>query len=263
MGMGDYSHPHVVFVLIWYLRMFYYRGHIAGTEVTCAFRHAETGELYQNWFSACDPTPDPVTVPESDFIEWEKKWGFRDDASTEFGLSAYHICNALLKNERCIFHAAAFMYMGKAYLITAASGIGKSTQLKHLLEQFPDEIQVLNGDKPVIGTDPEGALWVFPSPWRGKEGWGSNVLSAPVAGVFILERGDHDQIRKAETRRAIPFLLQRILFTVDNRETVLAAAKIIEKLIETDAVWVLRNTGGPLGASIIRKTIDENRGDVL
>ena len=185
--------------------MYYDRGIIADTEVTCAFRHAGTAENYGKWLKPCERAEEPVTVPEADVKEWEKKWGFRDNAFAEFGLSIYHISNTLLKRDRCVFHAAAFLMEGKAYLLTAASGVGKSTQLKHLAEQYKEEIRVMNGDKPVLGPGSDGRLWVYPSPWKGKEGWGDDSLSAPVGGVIILERGTTDVIRTASARDAAAF----------------------------------------------------------
>ena len=50
----------------------------------------------------------------------------------------------------CVFHAVAVSAFGKAWLITAPSGVGKTTQLKNwrLMKDVP-KVGVITGDMPV------------------------------------------------------------------------------------------------------------------
>ena len=60
-------------------------------------------------------------------------------------------CAALLPHGRAIIHAVCFVWCGKAWLICAPSGVGKTTHYKQWKRLFPNEVEMLNGDKPVLG----------------------------------------------------------------------------------------------------------------
>ena len=59
-------------------------------------------------------------------------------------------CAALLPHGRAIIHAVCFVWCGKAWLICAPSGVGKTTHYKQWKRLFPNEVEMLNGDKPVL-----------------------------------------------------------------------------------------------------------------
>ena len=234
-----------------YWKMHYYKGKIAGTEVAYSFRHPETASCFGSWISESEVETAPVIIPEEAVLDWETQWGFPDDCGTEFGLSVFYTSDILLKKGQCVFHAAAFLWNGRAYLLTAASGTGKSTQLKNLLSLYPEEIKVMNGDKPVIGTDKDGRLMVYPSPWKGKERWGDDSLTAPAGGIVILKQGKTNEIRQAAVREAVPFLMSRFLFTAQKRESVLSAAALEDRFLRTVPAWIFTNTGSIEGSKVL------------
>lgn len=91
----------------------------------------------------------------------------------------------LLHYGRLILHASAVIYHERAYLFTAPSGGGKSTQAK-IWEQTL-HAQVINGDKVVLhnnGSD----LIAYGSPIAGTSGIYRNIC-APVAAIVQLEKG--------------------------------------------------------------------------
>lgn len=91
----------------------------------------------------------------------------------------------LLHYGRLILHASAVIYHERAYLFTAPSGGGKSTQAK-MWEQTL-HAQVINGDKVVLhnnGSD----LIAYGSPIAGTSGIYRNIC-APVAAIVQLEKG--------------------------------------------------------------------------
>ena len=91
----------------------------------------------------------------------------------------------LLHYDRLILHASAVIYHERAYLFTAPSGGGKSTQAK-IWEQTL-HAQVINGDKVVLhnnGSD----LIAYGSPIAGTSGIYRNIC-APVAAIVQLEKG--------------------------------------------------------------------------
>ncbi len=247
--------------------MFYYKGKIADTDITYAFRHKDTAAHFGDFLTEYLPegpsdSEDIVAVPESDFQFWRKKWGFPADSFTEFGLSAYHTCNYMLKKKRVLFHAAAFSWKGKAYLLTAPSGTGKTTQLKHWISLHGDEITVINGDKPVLCADGNGNIMVCSSPWKGKERWGNENITAPLAGIVVLEQGKENSIRKLTVRESVPILIQRFLFTAHSKEQVLLAAHMEELLLKAVPVWLLTNVGDLASTELTCQTLMRERDDL-
>ena len=94
--------------------------------------------------------------------------------------------DVLMDAHRCIFHGVAFVWRKRAWILTAPSGTGKSTQFSNLVKLYGEEVFCLNGDKPCLEIYEDGSVNVYDSPWRGKEGWGTGDAVFPLAGVFLL-----------------------------------------------------------------------------
>lgn len=99
---------------------------------------------------------------------------------------------------RMIVHGVAIAVNESAFIITAASGTGKSTHAflwRRLLGE--DSVEVINGDKPIVrmeedsGERQEDEIMVYGSPWCGKEGLQKNT-SAPLRGILLLNRLDDE-----------------------------------------------------------------------
>lgn len=237
-----------------------YKGNFGGKELHFRFRYEETYRYFKGWLSADEEYSGiPVEVTQQDYDEQKEKWGLKEDPYGENLLSVYRACDELLKYNRCIFHGAAFLWKGKAFIFTAPSGTGKSTQLFHWLELYGDEIQVMNGDKPVLCAE-ENQITVYPSPWKGKEGLGNDDLKAPLGGIIILEQGQEEKIRRLKPNQSVPKLLPRILFTVETKEQVISAGKITEAIITTVPVWKLINTGNKESSQLTYETIRKELG---
>ena len=93
----------------------------------------------------------------------------------------------LLRFRCCIFHAVAFLWQGKAWLLTAPSGTGKSTQFMNWRRLHPAEITMICGDMPVLELREDDSVWVHSSNWNGKEGIGSKTRSYFWINAFVRE----------------------------------------------------------------------------
>lgn len=94
-------------------------------------------------------------------------------------------CAALLPHGRAIIHAVCFVWCGKAWLICAPSGVGKTTHYKQWKRLFPNEVEMLNGDKPVLNFE-KHYVTVSASPWAGKKTCGSCARRLSAALCFLL-----------------------------------------------------------------------------
>lgn len=232
-----------------------YTGEFGGIRLNFRFKYDETEKYFNGWLKEINGDCDHcIEVTQQDYDDQKEKWNIDEGPYTESLLSVYRACDELLKYNRCVFHGAAYLWRGKAFLFTAKSGTGKSTQLFNWLELYGDEIKVMNGDKPVLCAE-ENRIMVYPSPWKGKEGMGDDTLSAPLGGIIILEQGKENYIKKLRPNESVPQLLQRILFTAENRELVLNAGKFIEEMIIKIPVYKLVNTGNKESSILTYETI--------
>ena len=122
----------------------------------------------------------------------------------EYILVHEKIAKQLYKHHRILFHGAAIAYNGNAYIFTGQSGIGKSTHIKLLKDNFSN-ITIINGDKPIL--DDLGN--VYGTPWSGKENWNENV-SYPLKAIVFVNRDNHNHIEKISTKERLNKLLDEL-----------------------------------------------------
>lgn len=109
------------------------------------------------------------------------------DAYFESIVAYRKIAEILPTMDAFVFHGSVLAYGGKAYILTAKSGVGKTTHTRLWLSEFGENCHVLNGDKPVIRYK-DGSFFACGTPWRGKEMYGIHE-TLPLGGIAFLERG--------------------------------------------------------------------------
>jgi len=234
---------------------FPYAGDFAGKQLHFSFRHADTAAWYGGWLSSSEPVPDPIRVSPEDCEIWIRDYGMADDAACEFGMSVYRASERLLRYDACAFHAAAMLWRGKAWLFAADSGTGKSTQLWRWQALYGDEIRIMNGDKPILRREADGSVTVCPSPWKGKEEWGDDSLSAPLGGVILLKQGKENTITACPAFQCIARLLSYFFSLFDTPETVSALCRMEEAILRAVPVYQLVNLGDEASARLTHDTI--------
>ena len=252
--MGEWIHS-PIFQGTFKVKDFYYSGMFAGKELCFAFRHPETAAYYASWLRPCEPAENAVRVPPSDCEIWIRDYGMLDDGNTEFGMSVYRASDALISSDRCVIHGAAMLWRGKAWLFVADGGTGKSTQLRLWKELYGDEVRIMNGDKPVLFFADDGAVTVHPSPWKGKEEWGDDSLSAPLGGIILLRQGSENKIVSCSPYDIAAWLLSCFFCSFDSEKTVRALCRLEEKIISAVGVWRLVNLGDADSARLTHDTL--------
>ena len=114
------------------------------------------------------------------------------------------IADVLITEDILLVHGAAILIDGKCYIFTADSGTGKTTHILNWLDMIPGTT-VINGDKPFINANTKA---VYGSPWCGKESMNAN-MSAPLAGIVMLERGSQNSICGITFQEILPVLIQQ------------------------------------------------------
>lgn len=126
------------------------------------------------------------------------------------------IVEGLIRFDTLLLHGACISKKNQAYILTAPSGVGKSTRAKIWLDIYPDSF-IVNGDKPLIKIT-EKEIFACGSPWSGNEGWNTNTM-VPLRAIFLLERADEGEtssIEEVSLGKAFPFLLQQTYWPLDS-----------------------------------------------
>lgn len=201
--------------------------------------------------------PEVISFSREEITKRMKEFGSR--SFTEYNLFLEHICNLLLPYNRCFFHAVAICIHNRAWLISAPSGTGKSTQYRHWKTLFGDEVRLICGDKPILEFRDSGDIIVHPSPWKGKERWpGSGP--AKLAGVIYLEQGDYNEIRPMSVSEAIVPLYTQVLYQPKNETELRQVSSMLDYLLRHVSVWKLINVGDEASVRLTYETICGKKG---
>lgn len=162
------------------------------------------------------------------------------------------ISSAITVFDRIVFHAVSFIWKDLAWLVTAPSGTGKSTHYCLWKLLCPDEIQIINGDKPIVYIENDEAF-VTTSPWTGKENM-SQRLTAKLGGIIVLEQSDSNEIKRLTVHNSAGKVFSQFLFDCNTEQEAKTACRIAEKMLKTP-VWLLKNRGDIQSAQLCRDTL--------
>lgn len=151
------------------------------------------------------------------------------DAYFESIVSYRNIAEVLPTLDAFVFHGSVIKYGDKAYIVTAKSGVGKTTHTRLWLSEFKRDAYVLNGDKPVIRYK-DGEFFVCGTPWRGKEMYGV-YETAPLGGIAFLERGAENKSYRINVSDSLSRLIPQV-YKPKNRVAVIKTMALMDKLLK-------------------------------
>lgn len=230
---------------------------LAGECLDYALRYPETKKYFKNYICAgpSETAGDPLTVTEE---LWKRHENVAETsisrAYTEFYALLGITSRALLKHGKCLFHGVAFLWRGRAWIMTAPSGTGKTTQLRLWQKLFGEEIEVINGDKPVMECRGDESVWLYPSPWNGKENL-SGTKSGRLAGIIYLEQADHNEISRMDLRSALLPIYRQFLYYGDYEEEIRQVGGMLDMVLRNIPVWKLSNLGNEASARLTHETL--------
>ena len=235
---------------------YYFQAQIADIALTYALRYQKTAEHLGHYIQReLLEAQEPISVKDYEFEDW-KNLGNEVNPHGEYSLLSLQTSEALFEHQRFIFHAVAFRWKDKSWLLTAAPGVGKSTQYKNLKELYPEEISIINGDRPVLQILDEGSIMVHPSPWNGKENW-CGAEAAPLAGIIFLKQGNENTIKTLTAQEAAVGALSSVFHSYETEEVVKKAAKLTTALLKNTPLWLLTNKGDLESSTLLLDTLKE------
>ncbi len=185
---------------------------LAGIPVAVNNRYSYVRDISQDYMT--DKSPELTVALDTWDFEYERACAIAVNPDSVPPLPMLEsagiyrkIADELWQRDAFMFHGAALVLSGKAYLFTARSGVGKTTHIRLWLSRFKEEARVLNGDKPLIRMI-DGEVYVSGTPWRGKESYGEPGMY-PLAGIAFLERAEQNSAYPISSDEALlPFVTQ-------------------------------------------------------
>ena len=142
------------------------------------------------------------------------------------------IADLLVDKNILVFHGSSFKVGQHGYIVTARSGVGKSTHVKLLSEYLGNEFEYINDDKPLLEINDNEAI-IYSSPWNGKERRGNNI-SAPLRGVIFLNRLDINVCKKMTNLEEVYFKLICQIYLPKEKVKREKALKLVDILVRNN-----------------------------
>ena len=140
------------------------------------------------------------------------------------------IADLFVEENIVVFHGSSFMANNQGYIITARSGVGKSTHAKNLSDYIGDSFRYINDDKPLLKVNDNDVI-VYSSPWNGKERRGNNI-SAPLRAILFLSRGNTNSYRKIVNKEEIYIKMLSQIYLPKEKSKREKALIIADKLLK-------------------------------
>ena len=128
-----------------------------------------------------------------------------------------------------VFHGSSFKVNDYGFIVTARSGVGKSTHVKLLEEYIGESFNYINDDKPLVAVNND--ITIYSSPWNGKERRGNNN-SAPLKAVLFLNRSLENTYKPIINKEEIYIKLLSQIYLPREKDKREKALKIIDILLK-------------------------------
>lgn len=127
-----------------------------------------------------------------------------DDATAERILIYKKIAAKLAEMGMFLLHSSVISYKGQGVAFVASRGVGKTTHTMLWKHSFWEDVQFVNGDKPIISCE-NGRFITNSSPWKGKEGLGETDR-VPLSAIVFIERGAKPEIKSLTPKEAVSLI---------------------------------------------------------
>lgn len=217
---------------------------IADIEVALRFQFSGTGMLFRDYEHKTLPVNHngPRLSVGREKIQ---AYSYEQNCSQEFAEFCCLLEEAadfLTLNNCTLFHGVAFIYEKGAYILTAPSGTGKSTQYRNLRTMYGSSIKIINGDKPALSWSPDGDIIVYPSPWTGKERW-AGTDKAPLHGLILLEQGQTNTVKAMDMQEAVLPVIKEFIYTPRSRQSVHTVCRMADSMLRGTPLYRFINKG--------------------
>jgi len=114
-----------------------------------------------------------------------------------------------------LLHAASAVRHGRAFLFAGVSGAGKTT----ISRLAPPDAQLLT-DEISYTIKHDGTYLACGTPFAGELARVGENISAPIGGIYLLEKGPDNRIETLSKSDMVPAVLRNVLFFAHDRSLV-------------------------------------------
>ena len=210
--------------------MFTYEIKIANTILEINAFNESTKRYCADFFTGEEPAF-TITMTEDDLVK-EPTNSVDGKVYVKVEISALYrkIADLFVEQNIVVFHSSAICVNGYAFLITARSGVGKSTHSRNLSEYIGDDFKYINDDKPLVAIE-DNHIEVYSSPWNGKERRGNNI-HAPLKAVLFLNRGETNTFKKIINKEEIYIKMLSQIYLPKEKSKREKALKVADMLLK-------------------------------
>lgn len=149
-------------------------------------------------------------------------------------------------------HASLIDVNNVGIAFTAISGTGKSTHTLLWQKLLGDNVQVINGDKPIVRFE-DGIPYGYGTPWCGKEHWGKNART-PIKHICFIERSETNSCEKITANEALKGIFSQLHIPKDPTAA-LKTLELLDKLLKAVNIWVIKCNTDISAAEVAYNTI--------
>ena len=189
--------------------------------------------------------------------DW-KNWSILLDKSDTCGLESFRYLGnifaySVLNYGGIVFHGVLMEYNGKGVIVSADSGVGKTTHTR--MWRDSKNALILNGDRSLCRKI-NNKWYGFGSPWFGSSGEYIN-RKVPIDAIVLLERGKTNQIYKLNPVESTLGLIERSFSPKWDRELMEKTLNYIDDIINEVPVYKLKCTPDIEAVEVLKKEIDK------
>lgn len=217
-----------------------------------------TVTYFGNYLFSIDNETADIFTSYNDILNNPYSFQFREsDSFNEYQNLMVKTGNYLLEYYACMFHGSLVKWKDKGILFTGPSGVGKTTQYRLWKAVHPQNVRMINGDKPILRiTDNE--IIGYSSPWNGKEQYGEPGMSVPLKAIILLEQGDCNDINLLSPSDAVIPLFKQFIAYPERTDIIQQEADFLDAMLERVPIWKLTNRGNIESAILTRDTLEAN-----
>jgi hypothetical protein len=122
---------------------------------------------------------------------------------------------ALAETGGFLLHAASAVRNGRAFLLSGVSGAGKTT----LTRLAPPDARILTDEISYVINETNGYS-ACGTPFAGELARVGENVSAPVAGIFFLEKANQNRTEEMDSAAGLRAILRNILFLANDPDLI-------------------------------------------
>jgi len=135
---------------------------------------------------------------------------------------------ALAREGGFLMHAASAVVDGRAFVFAGASGAGKTT----ISRLAPRGVRLLSDEISYLRRGVDSLYYAYGTPFAGELARSGENLRAPLAAVYLLEKGAANGVEPVDPAQAARAILANLLFFAEDAELVQSVFAAAMNLVE-------------------------------